>query len=99
MRTLYYNNQKFVKVLDSNESLAIFIDFFFKDLFLNGIKIFNNIDINNKSTINEINIDQNIIKSFIGESLPFIKKENNEENLSQIPLDILYNISDYRYDK
>ena len=98
MRTLYYNNQKFVKVLDSNESLAIFIDFFFKDLFLNGIKIFNNIDINNKSTINEINIDQNIIKSFIGESLPFIKKENNEENLSQIPLDILYNISDYRYD-
>ena len=98
MRTLYYNNQKFVKVLDSNESLAIFIDFFFKDLFLNGIKIFNNIDINNKSTINEINIDQNIIKSFIGESLPFIKNENNEENLSQIPLDILYNISDYRYD-
>ena len=98
MRTLYYNNQKFVKVLDSNESLAIFIDFFFKDLFLNGIKIFNTIDINNKSTINEINIDQNIIKSFIGESLPFIKKENNEENLSQIPLDILYNISDYRYD-
>ena len=98
MRTLYYNNQKFVKVLDSNESLAIFIDFFFKDIFLNGIKIFNNIDINNKSTINEINIDQNIIKSFIGESLPFIKKENNEENLSQIPLDILYNISDYRYD-
>ena len=98
MRTLYYNNQKFVKVLDSNESLAIFIDFFFKDIFLNGIKIFNNIDINNKSTINEINIDQNIIKSFIGESLPFIKNENNEENLSQIPLDILYNISDYRYD-
>ena len=98
MRTLYYNNQKFVKVLDSNESLAIFIDFFFKDIFLNGIKIFNNIDINNKSTINEINIDQNIIKSFIGESLPFIKKENNEENLSQIPLDILYNISDSRYD-
>ena len=98
MRTLYYNNQKFVKVLDSNESLAIFIDFFFKDIFLNGIKIFNNIDINNKSTINEINIDQNIIKSFVGESLPFIKKENNEENLSQIPLDILYNISDYRYD-
>ena len=98
MRTLYYNNQKFVKVLDSNESLAIFIDFFFKDIFLNGIKIFNNIDINNKSTINEINIDQNIIKSFIGESLPFIKKENNEENLLQIPLDILYNISDYRYD-
>ena len=98
MRTLYYNNQKFVKVLDSNESLAIFIDFFFKDIFLNGIKIFNNIDINNKSTINEINIDQNIIKSFIGESLPFIKKENGEENLSQIPLDILYNISDYRYD-
>ena len=98
MRTLYYNNQKFAKVLDSNEYLAIFIDFFFKDIFLNGIKIFNNIDINNKSTINEINVDQDIIKSFIGESLPFNKNGNNNEFMLQIPLDILYNISDYRYD-
>ena len=98
MRTLYYNNQKFAKVLDSNEYLAIFIDFFFKDIFLNGIKIFNKIDINNKSTINEINVDQDIIKSFIGESLPFNKNENNNEFMLQIPLDILYNISDYRYD-
>ena len=88
MRTLYYNNQKFAKVLDSNEYLAIFIDFFFKDIFLNGIKIFNNIDINNKSTINEINVDQDIIKSFIGESLPFNKNENNNEFMLQIPLDI-----------
>ena len=98
MRTLYYNNQKFAKVLDSNENFAIFIDFFFKDIFLNGIKTFNNIDINNKSTINEINIDKNIIDSFIGESLPFIKNENNNEQLLQMPLNILYNISDYRYD-
>lgn len=98
MRTLYYNNQKFAKVLDSNEYLAIFIDFFFKDIFLNGIKIFNKIDINNKSTINEINVDQDIIKSFIGESLPFNKNGNNNEFMLQIPLDILYNISDYRYD-
>ena len=97
MRTLYYNNQKFAKVLDSDEYLAIFIDFFFKDIFLNGIKIFNNIDINNKSTIKEINIDLNIFKSFIGESLPF-NKNNNNEYMLQIPLDILYNISDYRYD-
>ena len=98
MRTLYYNNQKFEKVLDSNENFAIFIDFFFKDIFLNGIKTFNNIDINSKSTINEINIDKNIIDSFIGESLPFIKNENNNEQLLQMPLNILYNISDYRYD-
>ena len=98
MRTLYYNNQKFAKVLDSNENFAIFIDFFFKDIFLNGIKIFNNVDINNKSTINEINLDKNIIDSFIGESLPFVKNENDNEQLLQMPLNILYNISDYRYD-
>ena len=95
MRTLYYNNQKFAKVLDSNENFAIFIDFFFKDIFLYGIKTFNNVDINNKSSINELNIDKNITDSFIGESLPFIK--NNEQTI-QIPLDILYNISDYRHD-
>ena len=94
MRTFYYNNQKFSKILISNENFSIFIDFFFKDIFLYAIKIFPNIDINNKNNINIIEINKNIINSFIGETLPFIK--NNNE--IQIPLDILYNISDYRYD-
>lgn len=94
MRTFYYNNQKFSKLLISNENFSIFIDFFFKDIFLYAIKIFPNIDINNKNNINNIEINKNIINSFIGETLPFIK--NNNE--IQIPLEILYNISDYRYD-
>ena len=94
MRTFYYNNQKFSKILISNENFSIFIDFFFKDIFLYAIKLFPNIDINNKNNINNIEINKNIINSFIGETLPFIK--NNNE--IQIPLDILYNISDYRYD-
>ena len=94
MRTFYYNNQKFSKILISNENFSIFIDFFFKDIFLYAIKIFPNIDINNKNNIYNIEINKNIINSFIGETLPFIK--NNNE--IQIPLDILYNISDYRYD-
>lgn len=94
MRTFYYNNQKFSKILISNENFSIFIYFFFKDIFLYAIKIFPNIDINNKNNINNIEINKNIINSFIGETLPFIK--NNNE--IQIPLDILYNISDYRYD-
>jgi len=94
MRTFYYNNQKFSKILTSNENFSIFIDFFFKDIFLYAIKIFPNIDINDKNNINNIEINKNIISSFTGETLPFIKN-NNEV---QIPLDILYNISDYRYD-
>ena len=94
MRTLYYNNQKFSKLLISNENFSIFIDFFFKDIFLYAIKIFPNIDINNKNNVNNIEINKNIFNSFTGETLPFIK--NNNE--IQMPLDILYNISDYRYD-
>ena len=94
MRTFYYNNQKFSKILTSNENFSIFIDFFFKDIFLYAIKIFPNIDINNKNNVNNIEINKNIISSFTGETLPFIKN-NNEV---QMPLDILYNISDYRYD-
>jgi hypothetical protein len=94
MRTFYYNNQKFSKILISNENFSIFIDFFFKDIFLYAIKIFPNIDINDKNNINNIEINKTIINSFIGETLPFIK--NNNE--IQMPLDILYNISDYRYD-
>ena len=94
MRTFYYNNQKFSKILTSNENFSIFIDFFFKDIFLYAIKLFPNIDINNKNNINNIEINKTIINGFIGETLPFIKN-NNEV---QMPLDILYNISDYRYD-
>ena len=94
MRTFYYNNQKFSKLLTSNENFSIFIDFFFKDIFLYAIKIFPNIDINDKNNVNNIEINKTIINSFIGETLPFIK--NNNE--IQMPLDILYNISDYRYD-
>ena len=95
MRTLYYNNQKFSKILISNENFSLFIDYFFKDIFLYAIKIFNNIDIKNKNDINDLNIDKNIIKSFTGENLPFIKDNIDE---IQMPLNILYNISDYRYD-
>ena len=102
MRTYYYNNQKLEKILSSLESLTIFIDYFFKELMLYTIKIFPNIDINNKKTILDLNIDKTIINSFIGDSLPFIKnelKENNNEDINiQIPINILYNISDYRYD-
>lgn len=102
MRTYYYNNQKLEKILSSLESLTIFIDYFFKELMLYTIKIFPNIDINNKNTILDLNIDKTIINSFIGDSLPFIKnelKENNNEDINiQIPINILYNISDYRYD-
>ena len=94
MRTFYYNNQKFSKILTSNEIFSIFIDFFFKDIFLYAIKLFPNIDINDKNNVNNIEINKTIINSFIGETLPFIK--NNNE--IQMPLDILYNISDYRYD-
>ena len=95
MRTLYYNNQKFSKILISNENFSLFIDYFFKDIFLYAIKIFNNIDIKNKNEINNLDIDKNIIKSFTGENLPFIKDNIDE---IQMPLNILYNISDYRYD-
>ena len=95
MRTFYYNIQKFSKILEHNENLSIFIDYFFKDIILIAIKIFPNINIDNKESINDININKNIINSFIGESLPFIKNNNKE---IQMPLDILYNISDYRYD-
>ena len=94
MRTIYYNNQKFSVILDSNENFAIFIDFFFKDIFLYTTKIFPNINLNNKNSINDLDIDNNIKNSFTGETLPFIKNDNN----MQIPFDILYNISDYRHD-
>ena len=94
MRTIYYNNQKFSIILDSNENFAIFIDFFFKDIFLYTIKIFPSINLNNKNNINDLDIDNNIKNSFTGETLPFIKNDNN----MQIPFDILYNISDYRHD-
>ena len=95
MRTLYYNNQKFSKILSANETFSVFLDFFYKDIFLYAIKIFNNIDIQNKNNINNLDINKYIINSFIGENLPFIKDNVNE---MQIPLNILYNISDYRYD-
>ena len=95
MRTLYYNNQKFSKILSANETFSVFSDFFYKDIFLYAIKIFNNIDIQNKNNINNLDINKYIINSFIGENLPFIKDNVNE---MQIPLNILYNISDYRYD-
>ena len=94
MRTIYYNNQKFSIILDSNENFVIFIDFFFKDIFLYTIKIFPNINLNNKNSINDLDIDNNIKNSFTGETLPFIKNDNN----IQIPFDILYNISDFRHD-
>lgn len=95
MRTIYYNNKKLEKILISNENFTVFIDFFFKDIFLYAIRIFPNIDINNKNDIHNLNVSEKINESFIGKTLPFIQDNNNE---IQIPLDILYNITDYRYD-
>ena len=95
MRTIYYNNKKLEKILISNENFTIFIDFFFKDIFLYAIRLFPNIDINNKNDIHNLNVSEKINESFIGKTLPFIQDNNSE---IQIPLDILYNITDYRYD-
>jgi hypothetical protein len=95
MRTIYYNNKKLEKLLISNDNFTVFIDFFFKDIFLYAIRIFPNIDINNKNDIHNLNVSEKINESFIGKSLPFIQDNNSE---IQIPLDILYNITDYRYD-
>ena len=95
MRTIYYNNKKLEKILISNDNFTIFIDFFFKDIFLYAIRIFPNIDINNKNDIHNLNVSEKINESFIGKTLPFIQDNNSE---IQIPLDILYNITDYRYD-
>ena len=95
MRTIYYNNKKLEKILISNENFTVFIDFFFKDIFLYAIRIFPNIDINNKNDIHNLNVSEKINESFIGKTLPFIQDNNSE---IQIPLDILYNITDYRYD-
>ena len=95
MRTIYYNNKKLEKILISNENFTVFIDFFFKDIFLYAIRIFPNIDINNKNDIYNLNVSEKINESFIGKTLPFIQDNNSE---IQIPLDILYNITDYRYD-
>ena len=95
MRTIYYNNKKLEKLLISNDNFTVFIDFFFKDIFLYAIRIFPNIDINNKNDIHNLNVSEKINESFIGKTLPFIQDNNSE---IQIPLDILYNITDYRYD-
>ena len=95
MRTIYYNNKKLEKILISNENFTVFIDFFFKDIFLYAIRIFPNIDINNKNDIHNLKVSEKINESFIGKTLPFIQDNNSE---IQIPLDILYNITDYRYD-
>lgn len=97
MRTYYYNNQQFSKILLSKETFTLFIDYFFKDILLYSIKLFPNIDINEKKNVNDININEIIINSFIGKVLPFIKDESNNNELN-IPFEILYNISDYRYD-
>lgn len=96
MRTYYYNNQKLEKIFISQETFTTFIDYFFKEIFLYAINIYPNIDINNKKSILESNIIEEIYKSFIGKELPFIK--NDEETKLQIPMNILYNISDYRHD-
>ena len=95
MRTFYYNNQKFSKILIPKEDFSLFIDFYFKDIFLYALKIFPNINVEDKNSINNLEIEKNLSRSFIGETLPFII--NNESEI-QIPLDILYNNSDYRYD-
>ena len=96
MRTYYYNNQKLEKIFINQEAFTLFIDYFFKEIFLYAINIYPNIDINNKKSILELNIVEKINSSFTGKDLPFIS--NGEEAKVQIPMNILYNISDYRHD-
>ena len=96
LRTYYYNNQKLEKIFINQETFTLFIDYFFKEIFLYAINIYPNIDINNKKSILELNIVEKINNSFIGKDLPFIN--NGEEAKIQIPMNILYNISDYRHD-
>ena len=96
MRTYYYNNQKLEKIFINQEAFTLFIDYFFKEIFLYAINIYPNIDINNKKSILELNIVEKINNSFTGKDLPFIN--NGEEAKVQIPMNILYNISDYRHD-
>ena len=103
MRTYYYNNQKLEKILIKEETFTLFIDYFFKEIIIYAIKIFPNIDINNKNDILKLNLDETIFNIYIGKYLPFLKnndKENNniEEIKFQIPMNILYNITDYRHD-
>ena len=98
MRTYYYNNQKLEKILINQENFSLFIDYFFKEIFLLAIKIFPNIDINNKKSIFELDLDKSILNSFNGQDLPFVKNGKDENETVQIPIHILYNISDYRHD-
>ena len=103
MRTYYYNNQKLEKILIGEENFTLFIDYFFKELLLYTIKIFPNIDINNKKKVLELNLDKTIFTIFIGKFLPFLQNNdkqntNIEEIHFQIPMYILYNITDFRHD-
>ena len=99
MRTYYYNSEKLEKILVNQETFSLFIDYFFKEIFLFTIKIFPNIDINNKKSILELEIDKSILNITSGKVLPFVKNGNDEdEKKVQIPMNILYNISDYRHD-
>ena len=112
MRTYYYNNKKLETIFSKKETFVLFIDYFFKEIILYAIKIFPNIDIKNKNGILQLNIENKIINSFIGESLPFIKNDteeinknnniisinNTEKIMLQLPMNILYNITDYRHD-
>ena len=43
-------------MLTALEEFTMFIDYFFKEIILFTIKIFPNIDINNKNNINELNV-------------------------------------------
>ena len=103
MRTYYYNNQKLEKILINQEKFSTFIDYFFKEMILYTIKIFPNIDIDNKKSISELNIYKEIHNNFVGKGLPFVENDdkeinNGEEKNFTIPINILYNITDYRHD-
>ena len=108
MRTYYYNNQKLEKILIGEENFTLFIDYFFKELLLYTIKIFPNIDINNKKKVLELNLDKTIFTIFIGKFLPFLQNNdkqntNIEEIHFQIPMynfrhDIMKDIENKEYD-
>ena len=94
MRTYYYNNQKLEKIFISKEKFMLYIDYFFKEVFVYSIKVYPNIEMNENNNTKNFNINEDIENIFLGNKLPF----NKENNTLQIPFNILYNNSDYRHD-
>ena len=53
-------------------------------MILYTIKIFPNIDIENKKSISELNIDKEIHNNFIGKGIPFVENDTKDIKLLRI---------------